>query len=84
MLLFVFRGTVENKPQTGRRRLLDERSRRVLVQQVQSDRKTPLNDATTRFNEHERDRCLNQQFSVLCTKKDTTGELSRKNAGYER
>ena len=46
------RGTVENKPQTGRRRLLDERSRRVLVRQVRSDRKTPLNDATTRFNEH--------------------------------
>ena len=39
------RGTVENKPQTGRRPPLDERSRRVLVR---SDRKTPLNDATTR------------------------------------
>ena len=39
------RGTVENKPQTGRRPPLDERNRRVLVR---SDRKTPLNDATTR------------------------------------
>ena len=81
---FQRRGTEENEPQTGRRRLLDERNRRVLVRQVQSDRKTPLNDATLDLMNIERDRCLKEQFNVLCTKKDTTGELSRKKSGYER
>ena len=48
---FRHRGKVENKPQTGRHRLLDERNRRVLFDKF-SDHKTPLNDATNRFNEH--------------------------------
>jgi transposase len=49
---FKCRGSVENKPHTGRHRLLDERDTRVLVRLVRSDRKTPLKDMTTRFNEN--------------------------------
>lgn len=49
---FKQRGSVENKPQTGRRRLLDTRDSRELVRQVRGDRKTPLKDVTLTFNEH--------------------------------
>ena len=49
---FKRRGSVENKPHTGRHRLLDERETRGLVMLVRSDRKTPLKDVTTRFNEN--------------------------------
>lgn len=49
---FKRRGSVENKPHTGRHRLLDERDTRGLVRLVRSDRKTPLKDVTTRFNEN--------------------------------
>jgi hypothetical protein len=51
-LRFKPRRSVENKPHTGRHRLLDERDTRVLVRLVRSDRKTPLKDVTTRFNEN--------------------------------
>ena len=43
---------MENKPHTGRHRLLDERDTRGLVRLVRSDRKTPLKEVTTRFNEN--------------------------------
>ena len=49
---FKRRGSVENKPHTGRHHLLDERHTRGLVRLVRSDRKTPLKDVTTRFNEN--------------------------------
>jgi hypothetical protein len=49
---FKRRGSVENKPHTGRHRLLDERDTVGLVRLVRSDRKTPLKDVTTRFNEN--------------------------------
>jgi transposase len=49
---FKRRGSVENQPHTGRHRLLDERDTRVFVRLVRSDRKTPLKDVTTRFNEN--------------------------------
>ena len=49
---FKRRGSVENKPHTGRHRLLDERDTMGLVRLVRSDRKTPLKDVTTRFNEN--------------------------------
>ena len=49
---FKRRGSVGNKPHTGRNRLLDERDTRVLARLVRSDRKTPLKDVTTRFNEN--------------------------------
>jgi hypothetical protein len=32
----------------------------------------------------ERLRCLKEQFSVPCIKKDTTGELQRRKSGSER
>ena len=47
---------MENKPQTGRHLLLDERDTRVLVMLVRSDRNTPLKDVTTRFNENKETR----------------------------
>ena len=49
---FKCRGSVENKPHTGHHRLLDERDTRGLARLVRSDRKTPLKDVTTRFNEN--------------------------------
>jgi transposase len=49
---FKRRGSVENKPRTGRHRLLDERDTMGLVRLVRSDRKTPLMEVTTRFNEN--------------------------------
>ena len=49
---FKRRGSVENKHHTGRHRLLDKRYTRVLVMLVRSNRKTPLKDVTTRFNEN--------------------------------
>ena len=48
---FKRRGSVENKPHTGRHRLLDERDKRGLARLVRSDCKTPLKDVTRRFNE---------------------------------
>jgi transposase len=53
---FKCRGSLENKPQTGRHLLLDERDTRVLVMLVRSDRNTPLKDVTTRFNENKETR----------------------------
>jgi hypothetical protein len=41
---FKRRGSVENKPHTGRHRLLDERETMGLVRLVRSDRMTPLKD----------------------------------------
>ena len=49
---FKRRGSVENKLHTGPHRLLEERETRGLIRLVRSDRKTPLKDVTTRFNEN--------------------------------
>ena len=74
---FKRRGSVENKPHTGRHRLLDERDTRGLVMLVRSDRKTPLKDVTTRFNENKETQVSKRtvQHSLYQFKKDTTGEL---------
>jgi transposase len=71
------RGSVKNKPHTGRHRLLDERDTRVLARLVRSDRKTPLKDVTTRFNENKETQVSKRtvQHSLYQFKKDTTGEL---------
>ena len=46
------RGDVENLPQTGRPRLLSVRDTRSLVRLARTNRKTPLKEITTQFNEN--------------------------------
>ena len=49
---FKQRGSIENKPRSGRPRALDGRDERSLIRLARTNRKTPLAELTNKFNQH--------------------------------
>jgi transposase len=74
---FKRRGSVENKPHTGRHRLLDERDTRGLVRLVRSDRKTRLKDVPTRFNDNRETQVSKRTVPALKTNNYIRNRSSR-------
>ena len=85
---FKKRGSTENKPRSGRPRILDPRDERSLVRLARSNRKTPLGDLTNKFNQHRparvsqrtAQRCLYRQgyHRRVVKKKVRVREVNRK------